>query len=307
MRPLFRISAVLFAFILGAFISVTLFVRFYGKSFVEEFFTASLDRKVEFSNIVYEFPKGMLIFSPRIAGILQAKQISFQFSIAELLSRKLTVQHLVIKEPMLLTREGKERTLALGKISLPFGYKNIGESSNGKKKFQIFIRKIDIYNAKCKFKFDLWEKEREVEVDQVKISLENVEVPFKSESIPVQIVMKVEPVSGIFKESSLRGIGSFNPVTKNLNGQMVLKEIEKAAWLESEVSIKDRIVNVKGKITKKDMFVNLVGVKREKGSFLAPLNFKGDLVFRSEFEFQTNIDDFAIKDVLFNVKLEAGS
>ncbi|MBF0479669.1 MAG: hypothetical protein HQL26_09320 [Candidatus Omnitrophica bacterium] len=301
----FRILFVVAAFLLGAFISVSLFIRFYGKTFVEDFFTAALDRKVEFSAIAYEFPRGMSIYTPRIAGIMQAKQISFQFDISEILSRRLTVDHLIVREPMLLTREGKERTLSVQNVSMPIRQSTKEGLVNTHKNFQILIRQVDVYNAKGKFYFNFLSQDRIVVADRIRISLQDVVVPVVAGPVPFQILVKLQAIKDLWPESSLRGAGWVDLLTKNLDGRVVAKESKGESWLESEITIKDKVVSVKGKLTKDNVFPQIQRLEGVNLGFLSSTELINNVVLQGHFQFQTQLDNFKVNDVLFDMKLDA--
>ncbi len=84
-------------FIILAMAAGFLYVKWYGAALFQETLSRSLQRRVEWKSLFYQFPFGLQARQVRVEGDMFAGEVQAQFKPASLLAQKVEIQQLIVK------------------------------------------------------------------------------------------------------------------------------------------------------------------------------------------------------------------
>ena len=298
-------------------VAASFYIKRYGKAMIEEAVGASLKKKFSMANIRYQFPMGFAAEDVDLEKIFRAKNISAQFSLAAIFSRRLDIVYVILKNPVIRVERStlappSERTPSEGTPSagappaegqpesLP------GEKPAGKK-FEVFIHRLFVQNGQVQYSLESPGQKYEFALRDLQLKAQQIALPLASIKSNFVLTGRIDKNVTPFAQGQLEASGWFNWPRRDLQAKVKITQPDGNVGLRADAISKNNIMSVNGEINVQNFIAQAVREARPKTEASSSIN---DLIADSlssmgvrigaQFSFQTKMDDFQLNAVSFS-------
>ena len=317
-----RLLILIVAFLVLFFVSVSVFVKIYGKNFVEKILKNTLDREVSVEKVSYQFPLSLRLNNIRIAHLIEGKKffeaqsIAARLSIDAILRQELVFDYVTIIKPVVIIekittrQESSDRPIRRHGVVIPpnqegsAGVDKISDADESEKQFGISIKNIILSQGRFQYANSSIDKDFSFSMEDIYLKAQHLAFPFKMGQtkfdVSGRLIKKGNPLSG----SSVEGHGWVDIVKRDMEVKIEIIEADGSVGMTAEAISKDNDMEVKGEIKFQNI---LMGIGKGDSSDISVVNnlisstlSTAGIEIGAKFSFKTKMDDFRPEQVSFS-------
>jgi len=316
---LFAILLILF------FVSVSMYVKFYGKSFIEETLQNALNRDVAIEKVSYYFPLNLRAQNIRIAHLIEGKkffeaeEINAKISISGVFQGRLAFDSVVFIKPVVMIekiatlQDTREKPIRRYGVTAPpkqsdstvvNGASDVDGNQNKNKQTRVSIEHLVFSQGRFQYTNSSINKNFSFAMEDVYLYARHLVFPFEvgrtKFKISGRLIKEGNPLSG----SSVEGHGWVDIVKRDMEARIEVVEADGSVGMTAEAVSKNNDMEVKGEIKFQNI---LMGASKEDPSDTTTVNNLISSVLSSagveigaNFSFKTKMDNFRPEQVSFS-------
>lgn len=325
MKILKRFLIVFAVLLVVFFIGASIYVKAYGKAFVEEALTNALEKNVVLGKASYSFPFGFRAQNIRIAqssevgGFFEAEDIVAQLSPETIYQGQLIFDSVVFIKPLIVIKNTKEPedtteerirrhgvVIPPDQTALPTAgdVGDVKESQDANGPVEVRIKQFVLKQGRLEYTSGPADKDFSFGLEDVWLKAGNLVFPLKPGrtdfSISGRLVKEGNPLSG----SSIEGRGWVDAANRDMEAKIEVVEKDGSVGMIVEAVAIDNNMDVSGEIRVRDL---LFGADKQASSKDSAIN---DLILGAlssagveigaKFAFKTKMDNFHLEQVSFS-------
>jgi len=325
MKLLKRLFILLVILLVLFFVSASVYVNFYGKSFIERALQNALNRDVAVEKVSYHFPMNLRVQNIRISHWIEGKKffeaqdIIAQLSIDAIFRRQLVLNSVELIKPVIMIEkvtgsnddsdqpERRYGVVVPPKRSDPSGANSVsgGEKNrNEDKQAKISIKRLVLKQGLFRYKNSSIDKDFSFAMEDVYLKCENLVFPFQlgqtNFNITGRLIKEGNPLSG----STVEGHGWVDIVRRDMEARVEVVEADGSVGMTAEAVSKNNDMEVKGEIKFQNIWM---GADKGDSSDASVVNdlissalSSAGIEIGAKFSFKTKMDDFRPQQVSFS-------
>lgn len=322
MKLLRLILIVLVAFLALIYVSASLFLNFYGKSFIEETLQAALSRKVIVEKVSYQFPLNLKIKNIRIAHLIEGKRffeaqsISARLSVSAIFRQELIFDSVTLVKPVVIIdkiatgQEPTDQPLRRYGVVIPpkqensFGTNNDPNINGSQEQHGVSIKDFILSQGRFQYSNSSIDKDFSFAMEDVSLKAQQLAFPFRAGqtnfNISGRLIKEGNPLSG----SSVEGHGWVDIVKRDMHIKVEIIEADGSVGMTAEAVSQNNDMEVNGEIKFQNI---LMGMNKGKSSGASAVNnlissalSSAGVEIGAKFTFKTKMDDFHPEQVSFS-------
>lgn len=327
MKLLKRLLILFAIFLVLFFVSASVYVKFYGKSLIEEALRSSLNRAVVIEKMSYRFPLNLRAQNVRIAHSIEGKQffraqdIIAQLSIGAIFQRRLIFNSVKLIKPVIIiekteTSQGSPPPIRRYGVVIPpeqsdpsdvNSISDISRDQNKNKQTEVLIKHLVLSQGRFEYANSSIDKDFSFAMEDVYLKAENLVFPAQSGQTNFNIVGRLIKEGNPLSGSSVEAHGWVDIVQRNMEARVEVVEADGSVGMTAEAVSKNNDMEVKGEIKFQNI---LMGVGKGDSSDASAVNnlissalSSAGVEIGAQFSFKTKMDDFQPEQISFSGKV----